>query len=33
LKRVVPMTSSRSTTMVQRVHKISAATATGQNWR
>ena len=32
LKRVEPAISSRSSTMVQRVHRISAAIATGQNW-
>ena len=31
LNRVEPATSSRSSTTVQRVHKISAAIATGQN--
>ncbi len=32
LKRVDPAASSRTRTIVQRVHSISAAIATGQNW-
>ena len=32
LNRVEPAISSRSTTMVQRGQRISAAIATGQNW-
>ncbi len=31
LKRVEPAIISRSNTIVQRVHRISAAIATGQN--
>ena len=32
LKRVVPQSSSRRTSAVQREQTISAAIATGQNW-
>jgi hypothetical protein len=32
LKRVVPQSSSRTTSAVQREQTISAAIATGQNW-
>ena len=32
LKRVVPHSSSRTTSAVQREHTTSAAMATGQNW-